>query len=223
MIVSNFLGLILVQDFSSKKYEKTNIFYTLILSFHFFQGIAFAENFSTTHQAKIAVINVQAIERESVVFSDLRKQVNDRREMLQKNIQQAENEIRESAESLESKKNIISQEEFSQQQQLLQQKIQNIQRQLQIGKRQLDLAYNEALQMIQKVMRKAVLEVSKKYDLDIILNATPTNPSVAFFSPRVNLSKEILDILNSELPSITIRDFSQDDGHVQSFSPNVGQ
>lgn len=141
---------------------------------------------------KIAIVDLQKIEENSLVSKDLQVKIKNKEKNLHGEILKNRQKINNEFKALESKKAVLSGEELQRKAKELEVKYQKIQMQEKACEQAFEMARMMAIQDVQFSIRKAVNKVAGKYDIVI-----PTSIALYIDENKFdNLTAEVLAKLN---------------------------
>lgn len=150
--------------------------------------------------AKIAVLNVQEILKQSKAAESARKQIDAKRDQYQGEVKKLEDQLRKEDQALAEQRNLLSPEALEQKRNEFRTKITDAQRSAQEKKFRLDAAYAKALDDIQAAVTKIVegMTSAKGYNLVV-----PTS-TLVYATPELDITADVLAQLDKDLPKIAI-------------------
>jgi len=150
---------------------------------------------------KVAVLDLQRIMKESKAAKSIRSQLESKRDQYQKEITRDEEKLRERDKGLADKRNVLSPEAFDKERKDFQKDVANVQREVQKKRIQLDQAYAKALASVQEEISSIVREMAKKHQFAITFPASQT----LFYAEQLDITEEVLNRLDDELPKVTLK------------------
>jgi Skp family chaperone for outer membrane proteins len=152
--------------------------------------------------AVAAVIDYQRVIRESKAAATIRTQVEARRKKYQDEIGKAEARLREADKALAKQRSVLSNEAYQQKRRAFEKDVAEVQRMVADRRRELDAVSAMALAEVRNTVIQAVSELAQTRGFNLVL---PTS-GVLVYSPKIDLTEEILGILDARLPSVTVPD-----------------
>lgn len=152
--------------------------------------------------AVAAVIDYQRVIRESKAAATIRTQVEARRKKYQDEIGKAEARLREADKALAKQRSVLSNEAYQQKRRAFEKDVAEVQRVVADRRRELDAVSAMALAEVRNTVIQAVSELAQTRGFNLVL---PTS-GVLVYSPKIDLTEEILSILDTRLPSVTVPD-----------------
>ncbi len=125
---------------------------------------------SSSESTKVAIVDLQKIEENSLISKDLQRKMKNKEKDLQGQILKRRKEINDEFKALESKRAVLSGEELQRKAKSLESKYQEIQMNEKACEQAFEMARMMSLQNIQFSIRKAVNKVAGKYDMIIPVN-----------------------------------------------------
>jgi len=163
-----------------------------IIAVFFLSPNAFASN--------IGIVDIQHVVRESKAFKHIDSQLDSRSKKYMDIISKQETEIRDADKNLLKKKTILSKEAFEAEVGKFRKQVIDVQKDVQMKKSVLDNAYAEAMSELRQSVFKIVSEIARQKSLDVIIPKSHT----LYNLNSLDISKEVLTILNKRVPKITI-------------------
>ncbi|MDX1736864.1 MAG: OmpH family outer membrane protein [Alphaproteobacteria bacterium] len=165
-------------------------------------GVAGAQELETP---KIAVLDVERVERSSQAWQSLSTQINAKREEYQKEVAAIQEALKQKGKELEGQRSLLAPEVFKQKVAEFQQERAALQQQTTDRKKLLDQAYGIGRQQIRAALNKVILVYAEANKIDMILNRGSKSGVVHFV--RVNkfdIGEAIIELLNQELSIVEI-------------------
>ncbi|MEQ8604034.1 MAG: OmpH family outer membrane protein [Marivibrio sp.] len=156
--------------------------------------------------AKIAVIDVQRVERNSVAWQSLRTQFEQLLSGYQSELRERQSALEQEGRDLEQQRTILSQEAFQQKKQEFDRRVGELQRTAQERKQALDKAYAAARGQIREALREVVTEIARERDLNLIFSNSPQERTVVMSHDELSISDEALERLNETISSVQLPD-----------------
>lgn len=151
--------------------------------------------------AKIAIVDMQAILRESSSSKSVRKQMEAIARKEQAALAAEEQKLRAQDQELQQQRALLAPEAFTQRQQALQADVGRLQQKSRALRVTLDRGLNNAMAQIQQKMLEELGKLSKELDLNLILPRSQIVLAVDGF----DITKQALERLNKRLPSIELK------------------
>ena len=150
--------------------------------------------------ARIAVINVDRIRKESVAMKDIGAQIQAYRNQFRDEIQREEEALRSASQELARQRAILSSEVFADERRKFQKDVGETQREVQKRKLQIDRVTRDARLVVQNALNEVVLELAKENGLTLILR---TNETV-LFAPNLEITEAALKLLNARIKTVKV-------------------
>lgn len=150
--------------------------------------------------AVVAVIDYQRILREAKAARAIRDQVESRRQLYQDEIAGEEQRLHEADKELARQRGILSAEAFSERRSAFEADVAAVQRMVQERRRQLDQVAASSLNEVRSAMIEVVGELSDARGFNLVV---PTS-GLLLFSPKIDLTDEVLARLDRKLPNIRV-------------------
>ena len=149
---------------------------------------------------RIAVINLQRINREAAIFESIRSQIEAYRQEFEKVIQAEEDELRKADRELARQRTILAPEAYAAERQAFEKRIVDFQRRGQKKKQDLDAARTQALVEANNIVRKIVAEIATANDITIIIRTD----LVAFYAKTMDITDVVLKQLDAAAATIKV-------------------
>ena len=150
--------------------------------------------------AVVAVIDYQRILREAKAARAIRDQVESRRSSTRTRSPREEQRLHEADKELARQRGILSAEAFSERRSAFEAEVAAVQRMVQERRRQLDQVAAASLNEVRSAMIEVVGELSDARGFNLVL---PTS-GLLLFSPKIDLTDEVLARLDQKLPNIRV-------------------
>lgn len=154
----------------------------------------------TLPDTRIAIVDFQLIQKNSTAMVDIQKQIEDRRLFYQEQISAQERDLRANDQELIRQRSVLSAEAFALKRREFEAKVAQVQREVQDRKRELDQAFEYGTNQVQLVINDIVAELSKQKNFNIVLS----RQQIVFAENSLNISEEIIQILNERLPLVEV-------------------
>ncbi len=151
-------------------------------------------------EAVVAVVDYQRLLRESKAAQSIRAQIEARRKRYQEEITAKEQELLEQDRELSRQRALLSPEAFQQRRRAFEEEAARVQRLVQERRRELDTASAQAY----AVVRDAILEIIGGMAESRGFNLVLPSSTVLLFSPKLDLTEEVLEELNRRLPEVKV-------------------
>jgi Skp family chaperone for outer membrane proteins len=150
--------------------------------------------------AVAAVIDYQRILRDAKAARAIRDQVEARRKLYQDEIAKQEQRLHGLDKELARQRSVLTPEAFAEKRRNFETQVSEVQRMVQERRRQLDQAAAAALNDVRSAMIDIIGELSDVRGFNLVL---PTS-GVLLFSPRIDLTEEVLSRLDTRLPNVKV-------------------
>ena len=164
-------------------------------------GVAAAQD---AQPARIAILDIHKVLRESLVAADIRDQVNRQEKIYQGELAGEEQELRAASEDLARQRAILSSDVFAQKQKQLNDRIAALQRGVSSRKRELDRARITAFKEVEQSLSAIISEIAKERSLNLILSRVNTRSVVLYADDALNITAEVVKRLDQRLPSVKV-------------------
>lgn len=150
--------------------------------------------------AVAVVVDYQRILREAKAARAIRDQVEARRKLYQEQIAKEEQRLHEADKELARQRTLLSPEAFADKRRAFENQVAEVQRMVQERRRQLDQVAASALNNVRTSVIQIIGEMSEARGFNIVL---PTS-GVLLFSPKIDLTQEVLTQLDKKLPNVRV-------------------
>ena len=169
----------------------------LILHIH---ASAFAGDIKRNFEVKVAVVDVQSILESSIAISGVRKSIDAISHDIQKYVTSKEQEFKAIEEELIKKRNHLTEQVFEKEVNNFDEKVNNAKKEMQGRKAKLEQAHAIAVSKVHEVTMEIINELARKYNFNL---AIPSS-QVLFASSDLNVTAEVITLLNSRLKSVKV-------------------
>ncbi len=152
----------------------------------------------------IAVIDVGAVERQSIAWQSLREQIEARRASFQAQLVEQQNALEAEQRELVSQQNLLNPEVFQQRQQDFRKKLSELQALGRQRKQELDRLYASARRQIREKLREVVGEIAQERGINLMLNMSREDRTVSYVDNALIVSEEALTRLNDRIQAVTL-------------------
>lgn len=149
---------------------------------------------------RFAVVNVKRIVNESKAAKTADKEVKALQKKYIKQAEAKEKKLKKREEQLVKQQKALSQEAFLKKVKEFKKRIETERKEVIKKRKILEASYISALELIKKETLKVVAEIAHGKNVDIVL---PTS-QILYFKKGVDISDEVLERLNKELPKVKI-------------------
>lgn len=147
-----------------------------------------------------AVIDYQRILRDARAARAIREQVEARRRLYQEEIAREEQRLHEVDKELASQRNVLAPDAFDAKRETFEREVAAVQRMAQERRRQLDQVAAAALGEVRSAMITVVGELAETRGFNLVLPSS----GLLLFSPEIDLTPEVLMLLDQQLPNIKV-------------------
>ena len=154
----------------------------------------------------IAVIDVGAVERQSVAWESLRAQIESRRAAFQGQLVEQQNALEAEQRELLAQQNVLTPEAFQTKQQEFRQKLAQLQALGRQRKQELDRLYASARRQIREKLREVVSEIAAERGVNLMLNMSREDRTVSFVDNALIVTEEALTRLNEKIQAVVLEE-----------------
>ena len=141
---------------------------------------------------RVGTIDISAVLRASEATEKVRLLLDGKRSEFKEEFAQKEAELVIKEQELQSKRDVMSQDAYSDEVQKFQNDVAKIQRQIQFRRQSLDNAFQQAQNKIRELALKIVAEIANEQQLDFVLN----KDNVLVFRNKLDITQNVLLVLN---------------------------
>ena len=146
------------------------------------------------------ILDVQAILRNASAVKDIRGQISKYGIQYEKEIEKERDDLRKANQELARQRTILAPEAFAEKRRKFEQRVVDVQRLVQRRQRELDKSRQEAMSAVNKAYIEIVRTLADKRNLAVILRKN----QMAYSAPTLDLTKEILALLDKKLPTVKV-------------------
>jgi Skp family chaperone for outer membrane proteins len=184
-----------------------------------FFGLPGAASAQETAGKGVLIVDAQAVIRDSDAVASLQKTVEQRRQQLQQELLEQQEQLRVEEQALVDRRDQLSTEEFAEERRLFQEKIVQLQREVQARRGLLDQLYASGFSQVQKQLGEVVEQIADEQGASLVLLKT----AVVFSAGGREITDEALRRLNQTLPEVSLpEDMLQMDGSGAATAPQQG-
>lgn len=151
-------------------------------------------------QVKVAILDMEQIDRSAKVFQDIERQVQDYRRSIQAEIQKEEESLRTANQELGRQRTLLSPEAFAEERQKFEKRLIEMQRKVQFSKRELLNVKTEADRKATDVLRNVLKDVANQHNLTLVLRKT----SVWLSADAFDITPLILKTLDERISAVKV-------------------
>ncbi|MBT7248835.1 MAG: OmpH family outer membrane protein [Rhodospirillaceae bacterium] len=149
---------------------------------------------------KIAILDLDAIRRQSIAVKDIRDQITGYRKGFQADIQKEEDALRSANQELAKKRTILSSEAFAKERRQFEQKVISVQKLVQKSKLNLDRAQAKAMLALEKKLNAVISDIADKQGVSIVMQRR----HIILVARNLDITNEVLTRLNAELKKVPV-------------------
>jgi Skp family chaperone for outer membrane proteins len=154
-----------------------------------------------TTNMKIAVVDIQALLKDSKAAKSIESQLTGIRKNFQSEVDAEEKSLRAKEKAIMDEKPKLKEEELKAKASDFQKDVAASQKKIQDKKAKLDKAIATAIGTLRSEIVKDVAEIGDKQNLDLVLART----DVVIVSKSLDITQQVLERLDAELPSVTVK------------------
>ena len=150
--------------------------------------------------AQIAVLDYQAVIRDSLAAQQVRRQIDDYRRAYQEEMAREEEQLRGEEQELKRLRGTIPAAAFDERRRSFERRVQEAQRRAQDQARTLDRMFNQAMGQLRRQMAPIVAEMTKQLGFNLVVDKS----QILFAARALDISEEVAAALNEKLPHIEV-------------------
>jgi Skp family chaperone for outer membrane proteins len=150
--------------------------------------------------ARIAVLDYQAVLRDSLAAQQVRRQVDKYREDYQEEMSREEEQLRGEEQELKRLRGAIPAATFDTRRRNFERRVQEAQRRAQEQARSLDQVFNQAMSEVRRQMAPIVADLTKELGFNLVVDKS----QILFAARAIVISEEVAAALNEKLPSLEV-------------------
>jgi outer membrane protein len=202
-------------DYKMKLQSKNKLYKLLkfICAYMFFINVVVAQDDVTTNNIPnvndtfpIAVVNMQAIVGESLAAVKVKEFIENKKTEFSSQIQKEEQSLKSMQEELGSQRSILPPDEFAELEGNFRKRVENLQKMVAEKNQLLENILSKSVQIIQNEAIKIITEIGKEKNLALTLDTS----SVVIAANSINISKNVITLLNINLPTLDMNEILLD-------------
>jgi Skp family chaperone for outer membrane proteins len=143
--------------------------------------------------------------RDSKAGESVRKQIDAQREKYQAEVKAAQTALENARQELEKQQAILAPEAFARKRQEYQLQFEQMQRTAQNRKRSLDQMQEQGSRQIRSALREILEGIFREREYDFVLNADPRTGTVILAREGLDITNEVIKLLDEKLPTVTVK------------------
>lgn len=148
----------------------------------------------------IATVNIQDIMQKSTAAQSIKEQLEAKQKTFQAEMSKKEAQFNSEEKELRKQQSVLSAEAFEKKVKAFKTKESAAQKDVQAKRAELDNAFSTSLSQIQKAVYDIVAEMAKEKGYIAVIPTT----QLLWADPSLDVTKEVLDKLNTTLPKVTV-------------------
>ena len=154
----------------------------------------------------IAVVNMQAIVGESLAAVKVKEFIENKKVEFTTEIQKEEQQLKSMQEELGSQRSILPPDEFAELEGNFRKRVENLQKMVAEKNQLLEDILSKSVQIIQNEAIKIITDIGKEKNLALTLDTS----SVVIAANSINISKNVITLLNINLPTLNMNEIMLD-------------
>ena len=180
----------------------SRLFLFVFLTFFGFNNYALAKN--DAKNIPVAFIDRDMIISEALSVKSIRTQLDNKKTVLQKDFAEREEELHNLEEELSKQKSILSSEAFESKVADFKSKVSNLQQDISNKGSELENMYMNAMEIVYNKIKNISASIAKENNISLVLFLMKKN-QVFYSTDGIDISSEVLERLNKDLPHIEIK------------------
>lgn len=152
-------------------------------------------------QSNVAVVNIQAIMRDSMAAKSVREQLEQKQKSFQGEIGKKEEQLQKEDQELAKQRSVLAKDAFEKKLQEFRGRATKVQKEVQSKKALLDGAFERSIGQIQKAVTDIIAAMAKEKQFTV---AIPTS-QVLYAEPALDITDEVLKRLDKDLPRVDVK------------------
>ena len=154
----------------------------------------------------IAVVNMQAIVGQSLAAVKVKEFIENKKVEFTTEIQKEEQQLKSMQEELGSQRSILPPDEFAELEGNFRKRVENLQKMVAEKNQLLEDILSKSVQIIQNEAIKIITEIGKEKNLALTLDTS----SVVIAANSINISRNVITLLNINLPTLNMNEIMLD-------------
>lgn len=150
--------------------------------------------------AQIAVLDYQAVLRESLAARQVRRQIDEYRKSFQEEMTREEEQLRGEEQELKRLRATLPAAAFDERRRSFERRVQEAQRRAQNEARSLDRVFNQAMSQVRRQMAPIVADLTKQLGFNLVIDKS----QILFAARALDISDEVAAALNDKLPLLEV-------------------
>lgn len=151
-------------------------------------------------RANIAVLDYQAVLRDSIAAQEIRREIDQRRTVYQEEIAREEDRLRQEEQELKRLRGSADPAAFNERRRSFERSVQEAQRRANEQARALDRAFDKAMDQVRRQMAPIVAELIKQFGFNLVVD----KGQILFAARALDISEEVAAKLNEQLPRVEL-------------------
>lgn len=156
----------------------------------------------TVPEAKIAVLDIQKVEKTALVWMDLQKKFRAENDAMLENLRKIQAELEAEGKDLSQQQAILAPEVFATKRAEFEEKIRHTNQVAARNKQVLEQALVEARDHIVQKVREIVVTLSDEQGLNLILDRAVGDPTIILARPELEITNEVIKRLDATLQTV---------------------
>lgn len=156
---------------------------------------------ASSYADNIAYVNTQEIMHESVAAKSMKEQLDAKQKLFQSEVSKKEDALRKEEQDLSKQRSVLAPEAFEKKAKDFKSRANAAQKEAQAKGYELEAATSSSLNEIQKVVFDIVSKIAKDKGYSAVL----PNTALLYADSKLDITKEVLEKLNSALPKVTVK------------------
>lgn len=158
----------------------------------------------------MGMLDINLVTRQSLLAKDIARNISNKRKNFMREIKKEETQLREIDNELQKKKLVLSTAAFAEESRLFREKTNALRQKVQLRNQELSRFRAQANQILNREIRKALVQVSKRDKLNLVFRYTPE--LILVRPDALDISGAVLDQLNKNVLKFSLPSTSKNTG-----------
>lgn len=149
---------------------------------------------------RIAVVDIERVRRSAAAVQGIRVQLGTYLDTFRTETQREEQEIRAAQDELTGKRAVLSPEAYAEERHNLEGRLVEAQGRVQQRRQALERVNMEAMEQVKQTLESIIAEIAREHELTVIFR----KEQVVFVTPAMEITDEVLRLLDQRLPSVAL-------------------
>ena len=150
--------------------------------------------------AQIAVLDYQAVLRDSLAAQQVRREIDEYRKSYQEEMTREEEQLRSEEQELKRLRATLPAAAFDERRRSFERRVQETQRRAQDQARSLDRMFNHSMGQLRRQMAPIVADLTKQLGFNLVVDKS----QILFAARALDISEEVAAAINKKLPHVEV-------------------